>query len=185
MDKSKKDRSHVSSGEAKNRGWSRPISALTYNLIEEGNSDFMSNYVSWTDTCTDSDTLTAGTVASGTYATWGEQWYQPPYQPVYQPTITQVREIIKEKVVTKEVEKRTLFKVYIVDPRKGGKILMDGKCVVAENENQAMLKANVLQIASDAGMELEQLDIYVDEIGTFIRPRKDTQRVKVVKSEDD
>ena len=82
------------------------------------------------------------------------------------------------------MEQRTLFKVYVVDPRKNGKILCDGKLVIAVNENQAMLKAGVAGIADAAGLDLEQVDVYVQVIGTFIRPRKETQRVKVIKEED-
>ena len=62
---------------------------------------------------------------------------------------------------------------------------MDGKCVIALNENQAMLKAGVAQVAADAGREIEQLDIYVDCVGTFIRPLKETQRVKIAKSDEE
>ena len=83
------------------------------------------------------------------------------------------------------MEQRTLFKVYVVDPRKNAKILLDGKLVIAVNENQAMLKAGVADVAEKAGMDLEQVDVYVQTIGTFIRPRKETQRVKITKDEED
>ena len=100
-------------------------------------------------------------------------------------TIATLPNIIRQKEVKKEVERRTLFKVYVVDPRKTGTILMDGKLVIAVNENQAMLKAGVAEVAQKHNRELEQVDVYVQEIGTFIRPRKETQRVKVAKDEEE
>jgi hypothetical protein len=87
--------------------------------------------------------------------------------------------------VTKEVEKRSLFEVFVVDPRKNGKILLDGKRVIAENENQAMLKAGVGTIAAENNLELEQVDVYVRLIGTFVRPRKETQKVEIIDKEED
>ena len=135
------------------------------------------SYVSWTDNA-------AGTTYPNSY-TWQGDWDTPSIDPNFYQPITTIREIIKEKVVTKEVEQRTLFRVYIVDPRKGGKVLMDGKPVIAKNENQAMLKAGIAEIADKAGREVEQLDVYVEEVGTFIRPRKETQRVKITKEEED
>ena len=82
-------------------------------------------------------------------------------------------------------EQRTLFRVYVVDPRKGGKVLMNGDPIVAANENQAMLKIGVAKIAADVGLDLEQVDVYVEEVATFIRPRKETRRVKIVKDDDE
>lgn len=79
---------------------------------------------------------------------------------------------------------RSLFKVYVVDPRKTGKLL-DETTVIAETEEQAILKAGVAQVAEKAGLELEQVDTLVDNMGTFIRPRKETQRVKMVKDEEE
>jgi hypothetical protein len=32
---------------------------------------------------------------------------------------------------------------------------------------------------------IEQVDVHVEHIGTFIRPRKETQRVKITKEEED
>ena len=83
------------------------------------------------------------------------------------------------------MEKRTLFRVYVVDPRKGGKVLLNGEAVIALNENQAMLKVGIAKIAADADREIEQLDVYVEEVGTFIRPRKETQKVKITKDEEE
>ena len=185
----KNHRSHVSSGEAKNRGWSRPISASFTNSIEGGNADFVSNYVSLTGTTTDSGsiTITSPTVTD-TYYTWGDTWYDNgtsdikiPIDPFLNERISNE---INKKVVTKQVEQRTLYKVYVVDPRKGGEILLDGKSVIAKDQQQAMLKAGVLDIALKVGLDIEDVDVYVKEVGTFIRPKKSTQRVKVVKEED-
>ncbi len=63
-------------------------------------------------------------------------------------------------------------------------LLLDGKSVIAINENQAMLKAGVAEIAEKVGLDLDQVDVYVQAIGTFIRPRKDIQRVKITKEEE-
>lgn len=127
------------------------------------------------------------------YATWGGNWGTTTdagtgwyYPNTDCPTITNPTIIIKEKEVTKEMaQERSLFKVYVVDPRKNGTVLLDGKLVIAENENQAMLKAGVATIAAEHGRELEQVDVHVEHIGTFIRPRKETQRVKIAKDEED
>jgi hypothetical protein len=81
-------------------------------------------------------------------------------------------------------DKRTLFKVYVVDPRGTGKLIGE-KTVIADNESQATLKAGVAQIASEQGLELEQVDIYVENIAQFIRPRKETQKVRIAKDEDE
>lgn len=107
------------------------------------------------------------------------QWGSTPIQYVYPQTIIQ-------NIETKEVKKemRSLYRVYVVDPRKNGKVLKDGELVIADNENQAMLKAGVATVAAQANLELEQVDVYVEKIGTFIRPRKETQRVKMVKEEE-
>jgi len=174
-------KSHISSREAKVRGWSAippfDIRCETQNLSEEAGTSYMAGYTTWADSG-----ATAGVYyPSITYYTWDNNWTtdfndQP---------IQTIRGIIKEKVVTKEVEQRTLYRVYIVDPRKGGKVLMDGKPVIAKNENQAMLKAGIAEIAYGVGREVEQLDVYVEEVGTFIRPRKETQRVKISKEEED
>ena len=116
------------------------------------------------------------------YQTWTEPWATTTCIDSTN-SVTIIREITKEGVT--QMDKRTLFKVYVVDPRKNGKILLEGKLVIAVNENQAMLKADVAKIAESVGLELEQVDVYVQTIGTFIRPRKETQKVKVTQDEDD
>lgn len=83
------------------------------------------------------------------------------------------------------LENRGLYKVYVVDPRGSGIVLMDGKTVIATNEGEAILKAGVAQVANEKGLELEQVDHYAEHISNFIRPRKETQRVKVVKEEEE
>jgi hypothetical protein len=76
---------------------------------------------------------------------------------------------------------RSIFKVYVVDPRGSGTVLLDGKSVVAISEGEAQLKAGVGQIASEKNFDLEQVDIYCEKIAEFIRPRKDKQRVVIAK----
>ena len=202
MDVVKKHKSHISSSEANSRGWSRvPSPAVQRETRKQEVGTCYMNYVSLgPNECVSGSTTTSsvdcyvsgGTGVSGDwyyypYQTWGDAWYDSGTHygdniASPQPT-TIIREIIKEKEVTK-MEQRTLFKVYVVDPKKNGKILCDGKLVIAVNENQAMLKAGVADIADKEGLDLEQVDVYVQTIGTFIRPRKDTQRVKVVKEDD-
>lgn len=82
-------------------------------------------------------------------------------------------------------QQRSLYRVYVVDPRGSGKVLLEGKPVIAEDEAKATLKAGVAQAADGAGLELEQVDVYAEHIGTFIRPRKETQKVQVVKETED
>ena len=191
----KTHRSHISSSEAKSRGWSRiPSPAIQRETRkQEVGIDYM-NYVNLSASdisCATTSTSSNFTLTTdGTYwhdyypyQTWGDVWYGDGTHYGDNPT-TIIREIIKEKEVTK-MNERTLFKVYVVDPRKNGKILLDGKLVIAVNENQAMLKAGVADVAEKAGRDLDQVDVYVQTIGTFIRPRKETQRVKMVKDEED
>ncbi len=185
----KSHRSHISSSRAKARGWSRVPSYETrldtYNLKEEVGTNYMDDYLSLTCTTTNAGATTFGDAVDTTdYYTWGGSWNDYRSGDTYQP-VTIVKEIIKEKVVTKEVEQRTLYRVYVVDPRKGGQILLNGEPVIAKNENQAMLKVGILTIAEKVGREIEDLDVYVEEVGTFIRPKKDTQRVKVVKTDEE
>ena len=198
-------RSHVSSKKAKARGWSRVPSwetrQNTWNMITEAQCNYMANDFGTIslDCCntldyTISPVCSDIVITSGTGYYWDADWYTTGNDTkdgsivFQQPQPTVIREIIKEKVVTKEVQMRTLWEVYVVDPRKGGKVLAAfiGKdAIVAENENQAMLKAGIAQIAINAGREIEQLDVYTSKVGTFIRPLKETQRVKIAKHDDD
>jgi len=192
-DVTKKHRSHVTGSEIKSRGWSRiPSPAVQRETKkQEVGIDYMSNYVSISDCSGSTSSFTAGDSTSwnttGTayypYQTWGSEWGDSTWSPAYVPCPnTAIIERINDKEVI--MDKRTLFAVYVVDPRKNGKILMDGKRVIAVNENQAMLKAGVAEVADAEGLDLEQVDVYVDVIGTFIRPRKETQKVKVVKEDE-
>lgn len=183
-------KSHISSSEAKLKGWSRvPSPAIrreTVNLAKEVGSAYMNEaYLAFSGslptTSSGWDCKTDATYYP--YQTWVTPWIDGQVSES-DPSVITVREIIKEREVTKMVDKRTLFKVYIVDPKKNGKILLDGKLVIAVNENQAMLKVGVADVAEKAGLDLEQVDVYVQTIGTFIRPRKETQRVKITKEED-
>lgn len=84
----------------------------------------------------------------------------------------------------KENKMRSLYRVYVVDPRKQGKLL-DMMTVIAESDEKALLKADVVKVAEAAGLELEQVDTFVECVGTFIRPRKETSKVKIVKEDED
>jgi hypothetical protein len=80
---------------------------------------------------------------------------------------------------------RGLYKVYVVDPRGTGKVLLDGKTVIATSETEAQMKAGVGTVISDAGLEFEQVDVYSELISTFIRPRKETQKVVIAQKDED
>ena len=79
---------------------------------------------------------------------------------------------------------RSLYKVYVVDPRGTGKLLLDGKAVIATSEGEAQMKAGVGTVLNDNSLEFEQADIYCELIATFIRPRKETQKVVIAKEMD-
>ena len=187
-------RSHIPARVAKNRGVIPSFNIRQETRGMEVGINYMSGeYLMFSN----ADCNTATTISScddcyvssgdtyAPYQTWVTPWYDP--EPIAF-DMQKVQTIIKEKEVTKEVEKRTLWEVYVVDPRKGGKVLaaFTGKdAVIAQNENQAMLKVNVLKVADDNNLELEQVDVYCRAIGTFVRPRKETQRVKMVDKEED
>lgn len=79
---------------------------------------------------------------------------------------------------------RSVFKVYVVDPKGSGKVLLDGKSVIAVSEGEAQLKAGVGQVASDAGLDVDQVDIYCEKVAEFVRPRRETQKVVIAKDND-
>ena len=82
-------------------------------------------------------------------------------------------------------EQRSLFRVYVVNPKGGGKVLLDGKCVIADNSNQATLKAGVAAIAEQEGLDLEQIDVYAEHVAQFVRPRRETQKVRIAKEDEE
>ena len=47
------------------------------------------------------------------------------------------------------------------------------------------MKAGFGSVVTDAGLDLEQVDVYCEKIAEFIRPRKDIQQVVISKNEDD
>jgi len=202
-DNYKKHKSHISSKRASSQGWSRvpddSVRAVTKNLNKEVGVDYMKEDYMALNSVTLSNS--SGSDLTGTWygyknipsITWPNQWTDS-YgigdnylkQDTHQPTRVEiVTKIIKEKEVTTGVTRRSLYRVYVIDPRKTGKILLEGKMVIAENENQALLKAGVSQIAEQAGLELEQVDVFAEPVATFIRPRKETQRVKIAKEEEE
>jgi hypothetical protein len=79
---------------------------------------------------------------------------------------------------------RGIWHVYVVDPRKGGKILLDGMSVIAGTEAEAQIKANIAQVIQDAGLDFGQVDIYCELVAHFIRPRKDVHKVILAKDEE-
>ena len=154
------------------------------------------NYASLTvsSSCANSGsttTYTDGTTTTGDYYTWIQPWTDDVYYDIPPPlvrreqVIPNVVQIIKESEVTKVADLRTLFRVYVVNPKKNGKILVNGEAVIAVNENQAMLKAGVAQVAAKENVDIEDLDVYVEEVGTFIRPRKKAEKVRIVKADEE
>jgi len=165
-------------------------------MIEEGSKAFMAdNYYSWSTTEAAStffaeSSTTAAWPPTKIYSTWTTNWPQVALQGNIKEggSIREQFKDLAQKIIAEggdKVEMRTLFKVYVVDPRKGGKILMNGEPVIAANENQAMLKVGVAKVAGDVDLDIEQVDVYVEEVATFIRPRKETGKVKIVKDEED
>uniref|UniRef100_A0A6M3LXW3 Uncharacterized protein n=1 Tax=viral metagenome TaxID=1070528 RepID=A0A6M3LXW3_9ZZZZ len=132
----------------------------------------------WTTTTPDNPS--GYLIANDNMAINGGEWASNPY--VYAPsgTITLKYNLDNRK---EEPRMRGLYNVYVVDPRKQGKLL-DTKLVIAETEEQALLKAGVAETAEKNGLELEQVDTHVEIVDKFIRPRKETQKVKVVKDDD-
>lgn len=84
----------------------------------------------------------------------------------------------------KEGKMRGIYTIYVVDPRKQGKVLAKIEDIIATDEEQAILKANVGAVAEKAGRDIEQVDIKAVGTGDFIRARKETRQVKIVKEED-
>lgn len=181
-------KSHIGSRGAVARGWSSipswSVRQETLNLIEEGG--FMADSYGSLTVSNVGDgsafTYADSTTATGDYHYWVGDWgfgYYPPVERV----VERVVETINKSEVTK-MDLRTLFRVYVVNPKKNGKILINGNAVIAENENQAMLKVGVAEVATKEGVDIEDLDVYIEKVGTFIRPRKKTQKVQIVKEED-
>ena len=80
---------------------------------------------------------------------------------------------------------RSLWRIYAVDPRGAGKVIMNGtEVVVASTESEALLKSGVGAEAAKAGLDISQIDVYAERIAEFIRPRKDTQKVVMAKEGD-
>jgi hypothetical protein len=88
-----------------------------------------------------------------------------------------------EKEVSHMSEKRKLCRVYVVDPKGEGKVIKEELAIVPESadDSKAILK-------SLAGMEIKNLDsfdIYVEDIATFIRGKKEVQRILITKNAGD
>jgi len=81
--------------------------------------------------------------------------------------------------------KRSLYRVWVIDPRGAGKVLMEGKPVIADNENQALMKAGAAQAAAENGLDIEQVDTYAEHVSRFIRMRRETQKVRIAKDGDE
>lgn len=85
-----------------------------------------------------------------------------------------------EEKTEKEKNMRYLFKVYVVDPRKSGKVLIDGVSIIASNENEAVMKLDVVNVARNAGLDIDDVDYIAIKIFA-IRSKTETQKVEIVK----
>ena len=79
-------------------------------------------------------------------------------------------------------EKRKLCRVYVVDPRGEGAVLLEKLVIVPESgdDSRAILKA----LVGSSITSLDKVDTYVEEIATFIRGGKETQKVVIVKDDN-
>jgi hypothetical protein len=100
------------------------------------------------------------------------------HYPTWEVTSTGNRVPIKRK----ENEMRGLYKVYVVDPRKQGKLLEEA--TVIAKEDTVFLKIDIAGIARKVGLDVDEVDVITQFIGD-VRARKEAQRVKVVKGEDE
>jgi len=79
---------------------------------------------------------------------------------------------------------RSLWKVYVVNPKGSGTVLLDGISVVAATEAEAREKVGVGKVIASAGLDYDQADVYAEKVAEFVRPRKETQRVVLAKDQD-
>lgn len=167
-------RSHISSKRAKARGWSRipPPEVRAETMSLGGINVSTSNYLA--------NTGTPGLYFTGA-ETWGDVIYSSPDLTFARTSPITADDLINERQVTKM---RALYRVYVVDPRKGGKVLLDGELVIANDEGEAKMKSTAAQVARGVGLELDQVDICAELVEKFIRPRKETQRVRIAKDEE-
>ncbi len=87
---------------------------------------------------------------------------------------------LEEKLRKEEPKMRSLFKVYVVDPKGDGKVVIEDT-QIAETQEKALLKSIA---ASGKQVDVDKVDTLVVTLGTFIRPRKETQKVEMVKPEE-
>lgn len=143
-------------------------------------------YITWTSGATGDATTSTTWSGNGYYLSGSDDCVNCNDITFQSVEVSELEQRVKEleKKLKKEGKMRSLYKVYVVDPRKAG-VLLDEKTVITETEEQALLKAGVAQTAEKVGLELERIDTFVEQIGEFIRPRKETQKVKMVKDDDD
>ena len=138
------------------------------------------------------DALYATTTASGTNAMDFNYWqpqpiihqYYPPVYPFYpESVINDGRLASLEKSVQESLEKkvttRSLWEVFIVDPKTGAVAF---EFVVAKDENAAKIKG--FNASEDVENDYEDYDVLARIVGP-VRPKKEVQKVRVVKDEDD
>ena len=78
--------------------------------------------------------------------------------------------------------------MYVVDPRGEGAVLLEKLVIVPERDDgsRAILKAEgVVLLVGSSITSLDKVDTYVEEIATFIRGGEETQKVVIVKDDDE
>jgi hypothetical protein len=73
---------------------------------------------------------------------------------------------------------RYLFQVWIVDPKLEG--VLNVLTVVAKDRSEALLKA---PIPADVRANADDYDFLIEQVGE-VRPKRETQKVKVVKDDE-
>lgn len=81
------------------------------------------------------------------------------------------------------MEKRKLCRVYVVNPKGEGDVVLEKLVIVPENADDS--KAILKSLAGKEIKDLDKFDIYVEDISTFIRGKKDIQKVKVITADDE
>ncbi len=113
-------------------------------------------------------------------STSSDYWYNYCGYDVH-PMINIKQEEIKQE---RKEKMRGLYLVIVVDPRKNGKVILK-EDVIAVSDEDAKLKA-LTKVKLPEGLEFDDVDVTVmDYNGNFIRPKKETQKVKIAKDDED
>ena len=130
---------------------------------------------------------------STTGGTWSQPIYSSPgYPPSFPTTDVTIRYVEGEKPERRNV--RYLFRITIVNPKTGGIVLSSSSQsespslidlvqslhVIAKDRAEALLKAD---IPANVRANADDYDFLIEQVGE-VRPKRETQKVKVVKDEE-